>query len=268
MYTQAIQYKTATDTASKWLGWFMLTSLFCILHTYATAQTENTVHIRNCTNNILLVESYNSWDNDMTLVYQGGGGTAIIPQINGLAAKNGGAGETGEVKCKRNYWFKSYPGCKVKINCGSTNPCPQSVNTLDAGNWVYFSSTRIEQGDVCYHIGAENLIALDFGFEYSLQNKELLRAGGYYLMWQGDGNLVLYGSSGAIWASGTNGKANKLKFQGDGNLVLYNNDTAVWASDTADNEKGGKGGRKLVLNEQGGLSIMDQDYKIIWKVGN
>lgn len=268
MYTQEIQDKSTLSTTPKGLSWVLLTGLFCMLHTYATGQTENTVHIRNCTNNILLVESYNAWDNNMTLVYQGGGGTAIIPQINGLAAQNGGAGETGEVKCKRNHLFQSYPGCKVKINCGSTNPCPESVNTLDAGNWVYFSSTRIEKGDVCYMISPENLIALNYGFEYGPQNKELLRAGSYYVMWQADGNLVLYGNQGAIWASGTNGKANKLKFQGDGNLVLYNNDTAVWASDTADSEKGGKGGRKLVLNEQGGLSIMDQDYKIIWKVGN
>ncbi|HEY4487721.1 MAG TPA: peptidoglycan-binding protein, partial [Candidatus Paceibacterota bacterium] len=65
--------------------------------------------------------------------------------------------------------------------------------------------------------------------------------GVYTLIFQGDGNVVLYPSAHidsryAIWATGTNGMpAATLVMQGDGNLVLYksgvqSNATALWAS--------------------------------------
>jgi hypothetical protein len=56
--------------------------------------------------------------------------------------------------------------------------------------------------------------------------------GRYRFVMQSDGNLVLYGPSGAIWATSTVGRgANHLRMQGDGNLVMYNAaDRPVWAS--------------------------------------
>jgi len=53
---------------------------------------------------------------------------------------------------------------------------------------------------------------------------------------QGDGNLVIYASSDAVWASGTDGKgACTLAVQDDGNVVLYrvSDGAAVWATGTA-----------------------------------
>ena len=51
---------------------------------------------------------------------------------------------------------------------------------------------------------------------------------------QGDGNLVVYASSGAaLWNSGTGGSsANRLEVQDDANLVLYGS-AAVWSSGTS-----------------------------------
>jgi hypothetical protein len=56
----------------------------------------------------------------------------------------------------------------------------------------------------------------------------------YYLVFQEDGNLVVYKMGKAVWHTHTNGKAiKKCVFQGDGNLVLYNyNDKAIWAAFT------------------------------------
>jgi len=57
---------------------------------------------------------------------------------------------------------------------------------------------------------------------------------------QADGNLVVYiyvvglGETQAFWASGTNGEgATKLVLQGDGNLVIYKGTQALWASNTS-----------------------------------
>jgi len=59
----------------------------------------------------------------------------------------------------------------------------------------------------------------------------------YFLLFQEDGNLVVYKVMGnnmvkAIWNTHTNGKAvKKCVFQGDANLVLYDyNDKAIWAA--------------------------------------
>lgn len=51
---------------------------------------------------------------------------------------------------------------------------------------------------------------------------------------QGDGNFVVYGPSGAIWASYTDVAGSTITMQADGNLVIYSpSGAAVWSSSTA-----------------------------------
>ncbi|WP_081081012.1 curculin (mannose-binding) lectin [Burkholderia territorii] len=59
--------------------------------------------------------------------------------------------------------------------------------------------------------------------------------GQYHLAMQTDGNLVLYGPTGAVWQSQTSGSGgNRVVMQGDGNLVVYRADNkAVWSSKTS-----------------------------------
>ncbi|MEQ1876925.1 MAG: hypothetical protein ABL958_09790 [Bdellovibrionia bacterium] len=58
--------------------------------------------------------------------------------------------------------------------------------------------------------------------------------GRFTLVYQGDGNLVVYDStSGPIWASNTSGSPGQLVMQGDGNLVIYAaGGNPIWATDT------------------------------------
>jgi hypothetical protein len=58
--------------------------------------------------------------------------------------------------------------------------------------------------------------------------------GRFYLTMQTDQNFVLYGPSGALWATATNGTgASFAAFQGDGNFVLYTSGgVPVWSSGT------------------------------------
>ena len=52
-------------------------------------------------------------------------------------------------------------------------------------------------------------------------------------IFQSDGNFVLYANNVAVWASGTNGLGSYLILQDDGNLVIYSKDNiGVWASNT------------------------------------
>jgi hypothetical protein len=70
-------------------------------------------------------------------------------------------------------------------------------------------------------------------------NLTILRTAESRLVWQGDGNLVLYTAGGApVWASNTDRAGKALSFQPDGNLVVYRvtgSDApadALWASGT------------------------------------
>ena len=87
--------------------------------------------------------------------------------------------------------------------------------------------------------------------------------GRFTLVLQGDGNLVLYGPSGAKWASNTVGNiAYEVTMQGDGNLVLYTGiGRALWASGTS-----GHNGAVLVVQNDGNLVIYSNGTPI-WATG-
>lgn len=106
-------------------------------------------------------------------------------------------------------------------------------------------------------------IPLDNSTPWSLPTKgdlTLARTPEAKLIWQADGNLVLYtlGDS-VLWASNTSGRGRRLSFQADGNLVIYSGATSlmtgqpipVWATGT----NGVTGPLQLSLGDECTLSI-------------
>jgi hypothetical protein len=74
----------------------------------------------------------------------------------------------------------------------------------------------------------------------------------YHVIWQSDGNLVVYSPYRALWASGTNGRATtSTVMQGDGNLVIYGYTGAIWATGTGP----GHPGAWLNMQNDGNLVI-------------
>lgn len=88
-------------------------------------------------------------------------------------------------------------------------------------------------------------------------NLTLVRTAEARLVWQHDGNLVLYTTGGApVWSSNTGGKGKRLAFQSDNNLVIYGTnmfgqEVPFWASNTA----GGQGLHTLALGDSCTLTI-------------
>lgn len=81
----------------------------------------------------------------------------------------------------------------------------------------------------------------------------------YTLVFQGDGNLVLYGPSGAVWASCSQDAAPTGAFmQTDGNLVVYASAGAKWNSHTA-----GHAGARLWF-EGGAVVMRAPDGSALW----
>jgi hypothetical protein len=83
----------------------------------------------------------------------------------------------------------------------------------------------------------------------------------YTLVMQGDGNVVLYGPSGAVWHSQTHGTAGQVVvMQGDGNFVLYDGaGKAVWHTGTHGNP-----GATLHVEEDGNVKIWSGGTEI-WR---
>jgi hypothetical protein len=86
----------------------------------------------------------------------------------------------------------------------------------------------------------------------------------YRLVFQPDGNLVLYKYSVIeLWSSGTANKGAKgLRIQKDGNIVIFNDKAAIWAANCH-----GKGGEALSLEDDGNLVMHAPGAKVIWETG-
>ncbi|MBL1200620.1 MAG: hypothetical protein RMY62_016285 [Nostoc sp. ZfuVER08] len=88
-------------------------------------------------------------------------------------------------------------------------------------------------------------------------------ATGYTLIFQKDGNLVLYNikssSKEVVWATGTNGKAEKFTALKDGNFALFNSkNEPIWSTKTS-------GKNRLVLEESGNLVVYSQNGEIVFQ---
>ena len=85
--------------------------------------------------------------------------------------------------------------------------------------------------------------------------------GRFHLDMQTDGNLVLYGPSGPMWWTSTNGGSDRrMVMQVDGNLVVYNGaNQPLWGSWTHGNP-----GARLALQNDGNLVIYSIANAAIW----
>jgi hypothetical protein len=86
----------------------------------------------------------------------------------------------------------------------------------------------------------------------------------YNLVFQNDGNLVLYNpSSNPIWATGTEGRAARMSVQANGNVVLYDfSNQAIWATNT-----NGNPGAVLTLKNDGNLVVYTGNRRPIFATG-
>ena len=140
------------------------------------------------------------------------------------------------------------------------------VNFMRSSTPAFFASAEyneFEAGAGTF-FGEANPPALVSGERLYEQQYVDSRDGRFRLIYQGDGNLVLYGPSGPVWASNTTGaSAGRAEMQGDGNLVVYDaSSTPVWASGTD-----GHNGAFLSIHENGNLVIYTGPFSAIWETG-
>ena len=87
--------------------------------------------------------------------------------------------------------------------------------------------------------------------------------GGFRFVMQGDGNVVLYASSGPLWWSNTFVPDTVLVMQEDGNLVAYApGNRPVWNSGTR-----GTGAVRLIMQDDGNAVLYRADGLPVWATG-
>lgn len=107
----------------------------------------------------------------------------------------------------------------------------------------------------------------------SLQPGQSLRSRNecFRLVYQTDGNLVLYGPNDAVrWNSGTQGtRPGQLAMQSDGNLVVYTADGGYpWASSGVGGTIGPQyAGCRLVVQDDGNLVVYAASDAVLWQTG-
>ena len=97
------------------------------------------------------------------------------------------------------------------------------------------TSIKSDNGVFTFGMGGDgNLWVTDNVRNIVLRNFNIAGRGAVKAIMQGDGNFVVYNSSGgAIWNSGPKGGGAYLVMQGDGNLVIYLNGVAKWQTGTS-----------------------------------
>ncbi len=86
--------------------------------------------------------------------------------------------------------------------------------------------------------------------------------GRFNLVYQADGNVVLYSPAGALWSSNTYGAtSDRLTMQSDGNLVLYNGYIGVWSTGTP-----GRSNPYLTIQNDGN-AVIYTSTGVTWQAG-
>jgi hypothetical protein len=141
---------------------------------------------------------------------------------------------------------------RFTINNLASNSNPTDNIKLCYGNDGYLTINNSNKAQY----SARSILRAGFRF-----NKDvvILSNGSYRLVFQSDGNLVLYRGTQPRWASDTSNSGRTLLMQHDGNLVIYNaNGGPIWSSETSNNNNA-----YLELDDTGRLYIKNANGVII-----
>ncbi|MGC0151618.1 hypothetical protein ACPRNU_04075 [Chromobacterium vaccinii] len=129
------------------------------------------------------------------------------------------------------------------------------LNVQSDGNLVFYRLKPVWDSHTSDPATMQNLPSQTFMPPAHIAPGNSYTVGQYFLIFQTDGNMVLYkNGSQIIWSSGTTGSgATDAWMQADGNFVIYANGSPVWKTNTA-----GTPNPYLALQADGNLVIYSQ----------
>ena len=210
--------------------------------------------------------SIRSSDGRYTFIYQGDGNLVLNGPAGPLWASNTAGRSVGAAIMQGDGNLVVHGSDTVEVWDSATANNPGShLVVQDDGNVVIYRS----DGAAVWATNTTVLPAPPTASGDDMQPGEVLPEGQsirssdgrYTFVYQGDGNLVLNGPAGPLWASNTAGRSvGAAIMQGDGNLVVHGSDSAeVWDSATANNP-----GSHLVVQDDGNVVIYRSDGAAVW----
>jgi len=165
-------------------------------------------------------------------------------------------------------------GANLTLAVGAVFSCVATKTFLSVATYTWFAD--YQSSDLVYHqlsnVGSIGIVAATppprpttlTANQALTSNQSLWSSDGRFeAIMQGDGNLVVYGPSGAIYSSNTasaSSAGSQLIMQSDGNLVIYNpSGAAIWSSSTAPSD-----GDYLIMQSDGNLVVYSGGGSPLW----
>jgi len=252
-------YREHFNLVQENISWFNSRDL------YFSVNVTNPVAARNSTNiSLTKGNSLNSQqyllapDMNNTLVLQGDGNLVLYDGFRALWSTNTSGSKATRLTLQADGNLVLYTAAGTPVWHTQTSGSDASSLKLQTdGNLVLYNPSNVALWNSNTHHAPDGLatttrIMPANGQMYIGQRLETAKRD-RYLLFQNDGNLVLYSDTGTpLWNSKTAGRGGfVLQMQADGNLVLYSKaGKAIWNTRT-----GGRGSSRLELQQDSNLVI-------------
>jgi hypothetical protein len=205
-------------------------------------------------------QSVNSCMGDAVLVHQGDG-NVVLYQGGRARWASGTGGRTGLLVMQGDGNLVLYSPEMAPLWASGTSGYPGARLDLEQGCTLVIRGTDgralWSSGSRCVTQACGSLLTGDL--LYPGQAVSSCNGRATFIL-QGDGNVVLYQGSRALWNSATQGVPGMLTMQGDGNLVLYSSTQApLWASGTS-----GQSGAQLFVQDDCHAVIYNTAGQPVW----
>ena len=204
-------------------------------------------------------------DKKYQLVFQSDGNLVLYGPSGALWASHRYSSTPYRVSMDSNGNFVTYREDGTAYWSSGTDGNNGATLRLKDGNLAVYSASGVLkwQTDTTQSTGSGSGTPKGLQGGQQIKPGERLKNGAYSLVLQGDGNLVLYGPTGALWANYKfSSTPSRLVMQGDGNLVLYDSNGAYWHTKT-----NGNGNSTLNLQPDGNLVIYTSGGSPVWHTG-
>ena len=245
---------------------FVMFGLFASICMMAQSFTRGT--------NLIKDRRYESQNGQYFLTFQNDGNLVVYNRRNQPKwdSKTQGEGAKAIFQDDGNLVVYNFSGNAV-FSTNTVNKNATSLEMQDDGNLVIYnrrrnalwSSNDNSNGNSNWNsdnTGSYSRGNIYKGFRFVKGKKIFSENNDYYLIFQTDGNLVMYsnGFKNDIWSSATAGRGKSAIFQDDGNLVIYDSSNRpVYSTGVSSSNID-----RLSVQNDGNIVIYNNDGSIVW----